>query len=101
MFVYFSITSLKQQNGYTEVVCMCAETNSCPILCFVIEIYLFIYAFLSFNLYTLFTLFSFKGLQCTNFYFLILNFFFAWPSLCLVMKTQMPKSSGRRAVNHC
>lgn len=73
-FFKSSITSLKQQNGYTEeTVCECVwKKKTCTILCFVIEIYLFIYAFLSFNLYMLFTMFSFKGLHCTT-------FFIAWP----------------------
>lgn len=39
----------KQQNGYTETVQVCVIES---VLCSVIEIYLFIYAFLSSNLYT-------------------------------------------------
>ena len=58
-----SSTSLKQQNDYTQRDSLSVWERQCTISCFVIEIYLFIYAFLSFHPYTLFTQFSFKGMH--------------------------------------
>lgn len=76
--------------GDTLSVCVCER--KCPMLCFVIEIYLFIYGFLSFNL-----ILYFLWKEYADYFWLT-----SWPSFCWVMKTQMPKSStGRRALNHC